>query len=331
MIELQVDLEGIRLNAQAVSRLLREQGIDLIGVTKGCMGDPQVARAMLDGGARGLADTRDVNLRRIRKALPEAELHRIYLMPQSGYFEPADVCYVSSVEGVVAAARTGTREEPRKVMLLVETGDLREGAPKEHLDDLAEAAVREARVSIAGVATNFACFLGRPEDLEDSVYAVVQAAGSLRERGIEVPRVSAGNSSTLSLLRQGKRLPKEVTELRCGEAILLGQDALLLQALPGCRGDVCRLKLEVVEEYTKTANGGAQRRLVLAGGSQDLGVGLLNFQAQGLREIGRSSDYTVVVAAPGADGTLGDVLEAVPGYGALVSAWTSPFVEVEFV
>jgi len=331
MTQLRVDLEGVRLNSQAVSRLLRGQGIDLIAVTKACLGDPRVAQAMLDGGAQGLADTRNQNLRRLRDALPDAEIHRIYLAPKSGGFESCDICYVSSSEGVRAVARAGEIGHPRKIMFLLETGDLREGAPLEHLDDVVNAALQESRVEIEGIATNFACFVGRPEGLEHSVSTVVEAAQSLRRRGVDLPRVSAGNSSTLSLLVQGKKLPEEVTELRCGEAILLGQDAILLQAVPGCRQDVCRLRLEVVEEYTKIANGGAQRRLVLGAGSQDLGSGRLEFLSPGLREIGRSSDYTVVVATPGANGTLGDILEAIPGYGALVSAWTSPFVEVDFV
>ncbi len=43
-----------------------------------------------------LADTRDANLRRLRSALPEAELHRIHLPSYKESFEPGDVTYVSS-------------------------------------------------------------------------------------------------------------------------------------------------------------------------------------------------------------------------------------------
>ncbi len=122
------------------------------------------------------------------------------------------------------------------------------------------------------------------------------------------------------------------TELRCGEALLLGQDALLYQPLPGCRQDACRLRVEVLEGYTKRARGPAVRRLVLGVGHQDVGSGAVRFVEPGLRDLGRSSDYLVAgVDAGGPDMGPGDHVEMVPSYAALVAAWTSPFVEVRFV
>ena len=66
MAELLIELEGIRANTAAVHGLLGRHGLQLIAVTKGCLGDPRVAGAMLAGGAAALADTRDANLRRLR-------------------------------------------------------------------------------------------------------------------------------------------------------------------------------------------------------------------------------------------------------------------------
>jgi len=65
MPELHVHLERIGRNAAVVSALVRRHGLDLVGVTKGCLGEPRVAGAMLEGGAVALADTRDLNLRRL--------------------------------------------------------------------------------------------------------------------------------------------------------------------------------------------------------------------------------------------------------------------------
>jgi predicted amino acid racemase len=141
--------------------------------------------------------------------------------------------------------------------------------------------------------------------------------------------VSGGNSSLLWLLIEGQTLPAEVTELRCGEALLLGQDALHYRALPGCRTDACVLRAEVLEEYTRPARDGWARRLVLALGRQDLGSGALRFMQPGLKEIGRSADYLVVeAAADGAGIFAGDMVDMVPTYEALVAAWTSPYVEL---
>ena len=74
-----VDIEAIGRNSETVARMLRAQGLDLVGVTKGCLGEPRVGAAMIAAGAVALADTRDANLRRLRASLPGVELHRIQL------------------------------------------------------------------------------------------------------------------------------------------------------------------------------------------------------------------------------------------------------------
>lgn len=327
-----VDLDGIRQNTAAVASLLRERGLRLVAVTKGCLGDARVAQAMLDGGAAAIADTRDANLRRLRAAHPDVELHRIYLPPLSAGFESGDVAYISSVDGARAVAGRVASGEPRRVFLMLETGDYREGVTEEGLESLAHAVAGDPRLELVGIATNYACFQGEPDGIRGSVEAVAAAARRLRARGWDTPSVSAGNSSVLALVRAGERLPPEVTELRCGEALLLGQDALLYQRLPGCRQDACRLRVEVLEGYTKPARGPAVRRLVLGVGHQDVGCGALRFVEPGLCDLGRSSDYLVAgVDAGGPDMGPGDHVEMVPSYSALVAAWTSPFVEVRFV
>jgi predicted amino acid racemase len=335
MPELRVDIDAIGRNTEAVAGLLRRSGLDLVAVTKGCLGEPRVAAAMLAGGAVALADTRDLNLRRLRAALPHAELHRIDLPSPAGRFEPGDVTYVSSRDGaeavaVLAGAGADRRAgHPRRVMVLVETGDEREGVPEERLPELAAAIGGDRRLVLEGVATNYACFRGRPEGLRASVERVARGAVALRDAGLPVGRVSGGNSSLLWLIARGEALPDAVTELRCGEALLLGQDALFYEPLPDCRRGACVLRAEVVEEYTRPAPEGPSRRLLLGLGRQDLGRGAVEFVEPGLREIGRSSDYLVVEAdAESLHPRVGTVVEMIPGYEALVAAWMSPYVDL---
>ena len=271
MPQLHVDTEVIGRNTEVVASLLRDRGLDLVGVTKGCLGEPRVGAAMLAGGAIALADTRDHNLRRLRVALPAAELHRIYLPPVGAPFEPGDITYVSSVAGAAAVAAAPATASPssrlstdrpspvggsrRRVLIAVETGDLREGVPVAGLGKLAQAIAGDPRLELTGVATNYACFKGGPGGVRASLETIAAAARDLRAAGIPVYRVSGGNSSVLALLDQGGEdgpLPAEVTELRCGEALLLGHDALLYRRLPGC-SCACVLRAEVLEEYTKSA------------------------------------------------------------------------------
>jgi predicted amino acid racemase len=329
MSELRIDVDAIGRNTEVVAGLLRDRHLDLVGVTKGCLGEPRVAAAMLAGGAVALADTRDRNLRRLRAALPGAELHRIHLPSLVEPFEPGDITYVSSWAGAEAVAVLAPTRAGRRVVMQVETGDEREGAPLDTLRELAAAIAGDPRLELAGVSTNFACFRGDPEGLGASVEAVARAAAALRAAGLRVDRVSGGNSSLLRPMVEGLTLPAEVTEMRCGEALLLGQDALRYEALPDCRTDACLLRAEVLEEYTKPGREGRTRRLVLGIGWQDVGWGVVKFLHPDLREIGRSSDYLVVEEAAVRPGiSAGDLIDMVPAYEALVAAWTSPYVEL---
>lgn len=331
MPELRIDVDAVGRNSEVVASLLHERGVALVGVTKGCLGEPRVGAAMLAGGAVALADTRDLNLARLRAALPGAELHRIHLPSLSEPFDPADVTYVSSAAGAAAVAALGSARAPRRVMIQVETGDEREGVPPEALLELAAEIAADPRLALEGVSTNYACFKGEPYGIDSSVEAVARAARALRGAGHEVTRVSGGNSSVLWTLKPGDLLPAEITELRCGEALLLGQDALFYEPLPGCRRDACVLRAEVLEGYTRPTQLGPVERLVLGIGRQDLSRGAVVFREPGLFEVGRSADYLVVEVASGAEGpTVGSVVEMLPAYEALVAAWTSPYVEVRF-
>ncbi len=284
MAELRVNIDAIGRNTEAVASLLRAIGVDLVAVTKGCVGEPRVAAAMLAGGAVALADTRDENLARLRAAFPDAELHRIHLPSLNGPFDPADVTYVSTVQGAAAVAALGSAAAPRRVMIQLESGDQREGVPEGQLLDVAAAVASDPRLKLEGVGTNYACFIGEAYGLDMSVETCARAARALRGAGYECPRVSAGNSSVLWHLRPGDRLPQEVTELRCGEALLLGQDALFYEPLRGCTQDACMLRVEVLERYTKPAQFGEVERLVLGIGRQDLSTGAVYFREPGLVE-----------------------------------------------
>jgi predicted amino acid racemase len=329
MAVLQVDVEAIGRNTEVVAGMLARHGIDLVGVTKACLGDARVGAAMLAGGAVALADTRDQNLQRLRATLPGVELHRIYLPPLNGFFEPGNITYLSSLEGARAvAARSGTGRKRQRVMIHLETGDLRDGVPREDLVALVSAVVEDERLQLEGLSTNYACFEGTRDGVRESLRAIASAALELRAAGFPVERVSGGNSSILWLVQRGETLPQEITELRCGEALLFGHDALCYEELPGCRRDACLLRVEVLEMYTKPAVGGRRRRLVLGIGRQDLGSGAIRFVHEGLSEIGRSADYLVVEQAEVRSmPKVGDFVQMIPSYEALVAAWTSPYVE----
>jgi predicted amino acid racemase len=300
MPDLVVNTSLVRANTEVIARLLRHCDLELVAVTKGCLGDSQVAAAMMAGGAVALADSRDINLRRLREDLPGMELHRIHLPSLEQEFEPGDINYVSSWETAEVVGELDGAG-PSKVMLLVDTGDQREGVPLDQATGLARRIAGHPGLELVGVATNYACLGGGDEGLRESVGVLAEAAQHMRDAGLPIDRVSGGSSS-------------------------------LFQTIPGCRRDACLIRAEVVEEYTRRAAEGPARRLLLGVGWQDLGSGTVEFTESGLREIERSSDYLVLGVEGGSRNIeVGQMVNMVPDYKALVAAWTSPYVETSIV
>ena len=58
----EIDLRKIRRNTQVLVRRFDRRGITILGVTKAVCGHPKVAKAMLNGGAVGLAEARISNV-----------------------------------------------------------------------------------------------------------------------------------------------------------------------------------------------------------------------------------------------------------------------------
>ena len=63
--EIKIFTRRIKNNCEVVTSLLKENGISCFGVTKGVCGNPDIARAMLDGGCVGIGDSRISNLKKL--------------------------------------------------------------------------------------------------------------------------------------------------------------------------------------------------------------------------------------------------------------------------
>ncbi len=361
---LTIDVSAIEHNTRLVARLLGPCRIRLTGVTKACLGDPHVAAAMLAGGAASLADSRSANIARLRRHHPDCDLQllRPSLDPEEGF--DADLCFVSSAgQARTLLERCGPGR--LRFLLMVETGDGREGVPLELAGEQARRLAAMPGADLAGVATNIAC--SRPEaPLAAALTALEEAAAEIS--GVVAggrPWRSAGGSGLLRLLA-GSRTEAggplaALDELRCGEALLLGSipggaptepvgaaadggppaDGGVLDPpgtafLEGARTDAFLLEADVLEVYEK---GGACQAL-LAVGSQDIGSEAASLRPlrDDVMPLNLTSDYLAVSLEADHDAACADSVPAaggrlrfIPGYYALVAAMTSPFVEKVFI
>ena len=57
MPRIEISLSQIRDNTRMLSELYGEKGISIMGVSKAVFGEPSIVKAMIQGGARFMADS----------------------------------------------------------------------------------------------------------------------------------------------------------------------------------------------------------------------------------------------------------------------------------
>ena len=248
---LTVDLGKVRDNARTVVDHL--PGISVVAVTKVTCGSPQVARAMLAGGARALGESRLENAERLRSAGLTAPiwLLRAPVPELAGEtVQLTDVSLQSELETVVAlenaAAAAGRRHA---VVAMVDLGDLREGMLPEDLPAFLERVNAMDHIDIAGIGVNLTCYGAIMPDEDNMGRLAELAAQSVRQLGRPL-LVSGGNSGSIGMVVSG-RMPAAVDTLRVGETILLGVDTLTREPTLGLHLDAFTVQAPVIECLVK--------------------------------------------------------------------------------
>lgn len=345
-MRIEVDTERIQRNTEAVARLCARQGIKVAGVTKACCGHPEVAWAMLAGGATLLAESRLRNVWRLRQAGLDAPVMMLRLPSPA---QAADVVRLTQVslnsqpETVRALSEAAEAQGVRhRVILMVETGDRREGVMPERALEVARAMASLPHIELTGLGCNVTC-IGGVLPTRENTQVVVDLAEKVRHLlGIPLPTISAGNSASLALLLRGE-MPRGATQLRVGGAILTGEvdstgdwpDALPHQ-------DAFVVVADVVEVETKPSapegpvapnafgevptwpDRGPRRRAIAALGRQDLQIECLVPHRPGVVILGASSDHLVLdVQEAEPPVRLGEELHFRPLYGAIATGMAS--------
>jgi ornithine racemase len=308
---------------------------------------------MLRGGVESIGESRLDNIARLRAGGVSAPVLLLRL-PSLGRVDEVvhlagESCNaeLSVVAALGAAARR--RGIEHGVLVMVDLGDLREGVWPEDLVPFVAETVRLPGVRLAGIGANLACF-GGVVPTEENMGRLVELVEKVEaELGEPVARVSGGNSSALCLMASG-RMPHRVDHLRLGEAILLGRETVDRRPWPGTVQDAVALSGEVLARRRKPSmpvgprgqdamgrvprfadRGWIEQALVNLGVVDTDPAGLVPADDR-VRVLGGSSDYLVLdVTDASSDYPVGRLVTFHPGYGAMVRAASSPYVETRWV
>lgn len=342
---IEIDLEKISHNATRLRELYASRGIGIVGVTKVVCGDPVIADVLVKTGIDTLADSRLINIIRMREAGIQAQfvlLRTPALSQTESTVKHADISMnteLSVIERLSeSAVETGVTH---KIILMVELGDLREGILPAALDETIEQVLGQRGIVLAGIGTNLACFGGiKPNDEKLDRLSLI--ASEIEEQfGIVLQVVSGGNSANYDWFMSTDNISR-VNNLRLGESIFLGRETLHRKPIPGLFTDAFRLVTEVIESKMKQSkptgevcqdafgnvpefpDRGQMRRVILGIGLQDVLVSGLT-PCLDIDILGASSDHILIDAKDSAL-KVGDEVEFNLNYGALLSSMTSPYV-----
>jgi predicted amino acid racemase len=346
---LTIDLAKIEHNTRTIVALCGKYGIEVTGVTKVTCGNPDVARAMLRGGATSIADSRFENIQRLKDAGIQTTFMLLRIPPLSGVdktVELADVSLnseLSVLEGLSKAA--AQRNKVHDVIIMGDLGDLREGVMPDDLIPFMREAIKLPNINIKGLGANLACFSG-VEPGAENMQQLAQLASEVRKTfNLTLPWLSGINSSGLELIAAG-RMPRQINHARIGEAILLGRETLHRRPWPGTYQDAFILHAEVLEQKLKPSAPLGKRsedafgeqpvfeergiidRILVNVGREDIDIdGVTPLDSQ-LKILGASSGYLAIDATQ-SNGRYkaGDEIAFTLNYGALLRAMTSEYVK----
>ncbi|GAB6135964.1 alanine/ornithine racemase family PLP-dependent enzyme [Thermococcus prieurii] len=346
-----VNLRKIKENTRTIVQLAKRHGMSVAGVTKGVCGSPEVGKAMLEGGASFLADSRIENVKRLREAginAPILLLRPPMISEVDDVVEYTDMSLNTELKTLRKLSEVALEQgTTHNVVLLVEMGERRDGICRNDLENFIDTATSYDGIEIKGLAMNLACLTG-VIPTEDKIHEFDSIVNRIEDKfGIRFELISGGNSANIPLLLD-EHPDSRINNLRIGEAILLGHDAVYRRRIPGTHSDAFVLEAEAIEvrrkpslpqgqlgenafgETPKFKNLGTIRRAILAVGRQDVDPEGLKSPDE-VKILWSSSDHMVVYNIP-RKSSVGDRFAfVIRSYGALLRAFTSPYVRKEFV
>ena len=159
-----IDINKIKHNAKTIVKLASKQGINITGVTKASCGDPLVAKAMLDGGVSSIGDSRLYNIKKLKESGLKTEFIQLrtpMISEIEEVVEFADISLNSELIVIKHLSKQAIKKgKIHNIILMIEMGDLREGANIEELNHMVSNILNYQGINLYGIGMNLACFGG---------------------------------------------------------------------------------------------------------------------------------------------------------------------------
>ncbi|HAA15858.1 MAG TPA: amino-acid racemase [Cytophagales bacterium] len=250
MAYLKLYREKLKHNFTFLKNMMEEGEMDWGIVSKLLCGHRTFLQEVLDLGVEEIHDSRVSNLKMVKKLAPQVQT--VYIKPPAkrsikSIVTYADVSMNTEYYTMKLLSEEAMRQDKmHKVIIMIETGDLREGVMGEDLVDFYAQVFELPNLEIVGLGTNLNCLYGvmpsQDKLIQLSLYKQIIELKFDRK----IPWVSGGTSVTIPLL-MNQQIPKGVNHFRIGETLYFGANLFDNSTLPGMHNDVFRLYTEIIE------------------------------------------------------------------------------------
>lgn len=325
--------------------------ITMMGVTKVFCAVPELVNAYVEGGVDFLADSRIENMKKLKaSAVPKVLLRLPMISQAKEVVEYVDISLNSEIETIKALNHEAEKAQcVHRIILMVDLGDLREGIWPDAVDATVLEIQKLKNIELYGIGVNLTCY-GGVIPKEDNLGQLVEIANHIEAHfGIQLKMVSGGNSSSY-YLAENQKLPNGITNLRLGEALVLGRETAYGAEIHGAHTGIFTLKAEIIELKTKPSlpigevgmdafgnkpifeDKGFRKRAILGIGRQDVNPNNLIPDDEAIFPVGASSDHLIIdVTDSEKTYGVGDILTFNVEYGALLPLMTSDYVTKEYI
>jgi len=346
-----VDIEKLKHNIRYLVEFCRQRDIEMAGILKGPGFNQRIIQELLSNGVDTLGFGR---LPLNRDSIDFSAKKTVFISLPSiqdidQIVQVFDVSFHSQFS-VIKHLNDHLIDQNRfhKIVLMVDTGDLREGVLPEEVVSFVRKIheIKNKRFEFTGIAANLGCCAGILPTLENLSIMQELTLDIEAMIGSRLETVSMGGSLMLEWAKN-RTLPKRINQLRLGESVFLGHIPTYDHKHAGLYDDVLIFKSDVLEasekrihppanpgknalgvkaEFTHT---GIRKRAVLNFGVSDTYPEGLTPVDEGLKIVSVNSNYTIIdFTDSGEDLKPGDFLEFKMNYQAMFQCFISPFTSL---
>ena len=345
---IEINLYKIEHNVRTINKKCIENNIELVGVSKAVCGCSKVAMAFLNGGVSKLGDSRVDNIIELKENGVSAEYILIrtpMLSEVKKVVQEVDISFNSELEVIKALSEECQAQDiTHEILLMVETGDLREGEMPDNIVSMVEEILKLKGIKLIGIGTNLACLCGVVPSSDNLGILPELQNKILLQTGVLLPILSGANSSSITDILSN-RFPQEINQIRIGEGILLGKETIYRNNIPNTYQDTFVLKAEIIElkwkpslpigDISQNAFGksfefedrGEQLRAILALGKLDVDTDAIKPVNEDISIIGSNSDHFVLdLTNCSGKYKIGDHIDFLIEYSALITVMSSKYI-----